>query len=59
MLLSHMEVRFMQNEVKYSPLAVRLPVDIRQKLEKRAKEERRSLSNMVIKILESELKDDN
>lgn len=54
-----MEVRFMQNEVKYSPLAVRLPVDIRQKLEKRAKEERRSLSNMVIKILESELKDDN
>jgi|GEM_PF-4905932 len=42
----------MPNNVKYSPFAVRLPAELRQKLERRAKEESRSLSNLIVKILQ-------
>ena len=42
----------MSSNIKYSPFAVRLPSDLRQKLEEKAKEESRSLSNLIVKILQ-------
>ena len=47
----------MTNNVKYSPFAVRLPSDLRQKLEEKAKEESRSLSNLIVKILQEWIED--
>ena len=49
----------MQSEKKYSYLSVRISTELHEKLKQRAKEEGRSVSNMVIRILEMDLNKNN
>lgn len=42
----------MPNNIKYSPFAIRLPSDLRKELEDKANAESRSLSNLIVKILQ-------
>ena len=65
MLFSHNYVTicqgggFMQSEKKHSYLSVRISTELHEKLKQRAKEEGRSVSNMVIRILEMDLNKNN
>jgi hypothetical protein len=52
MLSSMQEVHIMPNDIKYSPFAIRLPSDLRKELEDKANAESRSLSNLIVRILE-------